>query len=145
MKNIPLFIVITACIWAGMLLGISFLEAPLKFQAPGISLGLGLGIGRLVFGALNKVEIVFTLWIWAMCFLSGPKEIVWSFIGVISLIILLQSFWLLPVLDARAQLIIEGQTPSADSPHIYYVLAEAVKVFLLIGLAWSTMKSFQKK
>ena len=37
----------------GMILAISFLEAPLKFQAPGITIPLGLGIGRLVFTALN--------------------------------------------------------------------------------------------
>ena len=33
-------------IWAGMICGISFLEAPLKFQAPGITLELGLGRDR---------------------------------------------------------------------------------------------------
>ena len=46
-----------ACVWLGMVLGISFLEAPLKFRA-GITLALGLGIGRLVFAALNRVEAV---------------------------------------------------------------------------------------
>jgi hypothetical protein len=38
-------------LWLGMVLAISFLEAPLKFRAPGITLALGLGIGRLVFRA----------------------------------------------------------------------------------------------
>ena len=45
-------------VWLGMVLAISFLEAPLKFQAPGITIPLGLGIGRLVFRALNAVESV---------------------------------------------------------------------------------------
>ena len=48
-------------IWIGMLLGISFLEAPLKFRAPNMTTSLGLGIGQLVFGALNKIELVFSL------------------------------------------------------------------------------------
>ena len=43
-------------VWLGMVLAISFLEAPLKFRAPGVTLQIGLGIGRLVFGALNAVE-----------------------------------------------------------------------------------------
>ena len=47
-----------AFVWLGMLLAISFLETPLKFLAPGIALPLGLGIGRLVFRALNTVEVV---------------------------------------------------------------------------------------
>lgn len=40
-----------------MVLAISFLEAPLKFRAPGITVPLGLGIGRLVFQAFNAVEL----------------------------------------------------------------------------------------
>ncbi|GCE41717.1 probable conserved transmembrane protein [Rhodococcus wratislaviensis] len=32
-------------IWLGMVVAISFLEAPLKFRAPGVTVPLGLGIG----------------------------------------------------------------------------------------------------
>ena len=32
-------------VWLGMVLAISFLEAPLKFRAPDVSLRIGLGIG----------------------------------------------------------------------------------------------------
>ena len=42
--------------WLGMVLAISFLEAPLKFRAPGVTVVLGLGIGRVVFRALNRIE-----------------------------------------------------------------------------------------
>ncbi len=45
-------------VWLGMVLAISFLEAPLKFRAPGVTLPIGLGIGRLVFLALNCGEAV---------------------------------------------------------------------------------------
>ena len=45
-------------VWLGMVLAISFLEAPLKFRAPGVTLQIGLGIGRLVFRALNACELV---------------------------------------------------------------------------------------
>lgn len=43
-------------VWLGLVLAISFLEAPLKFRAPGVTLQIGVGIGRLVFRALNTVE-----------------------------------------------------------------------------------------
>jgi hypothetical protein len=43
-------------VWLGMVLAISFLEAPLKFRAPGVDLRIGFGIGRLVFRALNAAE-----------------------------------------------------------------------------------------
>src|SRR5215831_19369774 len=45
-------------LWLGMVLAISFLEAPLKFRAPGVTIPIGLGIGRLVFRALNTAEAV---------------------------------------------------------------------------------------
>lgn len=45
-------------VWLGMVLAISFLEAPLKFRAPGVTLPVGLGIGRLVFRALNAADVV---------------------------------------------------------------------------------------
>ena len=44
-------------VWLGMVTAISFLEAPLKFRAPGVTLPIGLGIGRLVFRALNIAEL----------------------------------------------------------------------------------------
>jgi uncharacterized membrane protein len=44
-------------IWLGMVLAISFLEAPLKFRAEGLELRLGLAIGRIVFRALNIAEV----------------------------------------------------------------------------------------
>ena len=34
------------------------METPLKFRAPGMTRALGLGVGRLVFRALNGAEIV---------------------------------------------------------------------------------------
>jgi hypothetical protein len=40
-------------VWLGVVLAISFLETPLKFRAPGITVPLGLGVGRLVFRALR--------------------------------------------------------------------------------------------
>ena len=55
--SLTLRLVIPA-IWLGMIIAISFLETPLKFQAPGITLELGLGIGRLVFFAMNMTALV---------------------------------------------------------------------------------------
>ena len=53
-KRILIFL---ALIWLGMVLGISFLEAPVKFRAPTLTRSVGLDVGRHVFGFFNKVEI----------------------------------------------------------------------------------------
>ena len=36
-------------VWLGMVLAISFLEAPLKFRAPNVTLQIGLGISNVLF------------------------------------------------------------------------------------------------
>ena len=120
--------------WLGMILGISFLEAPLKFQAPNITLTLGLGIGKLVFGALNKVEIVFSLMLVSWMFwqnknLETPQILILSFL--ISLVAI-QSFWLLPILNTRVDALLKGIEVVKSNHHLYFVALEVMKVGLLI-------------
>ncbi|WP_205759939.1 hypothetical protein [Arthrobacter sp. PAMC25564] len=45
-------------LWLGLVAAISFIETPLKFRAPGMTVPLAVGIGRLVFRALNWAELV---------------------------------------------------------------------------------------
>ena len=52
-------LIVTPILWLGFVLSISFMEAWLKFQAEGVTQIIGLSIGRLVFNALNKVELFF--------------------------------------------------------------------------------------
>ena len=60
-------------IWLGMVLAISFLEAPLKFRAEGLELRVGLAIGRIVFRALNIVEVVWAVVIAVCLTIAGPS------------------------------------------------------------------------
>ena len=41
-------------VWLGMVPGISSLEIPLKFRAPGVTVSLGPGICRLIFRAPQR-------------------------------------------------------------------------------------------
>ena len=117
-------------LWVGFVCAISFMEAWLKFRAPGINLPLGLGIGRIVFNALNKVEWVFALMIIINIFLNTSDILKWQNLSfVVPLILLLiQTFWLLPALDARAELHIQRQFVPSSNLHFYYVGMEVVKV-----------------
>lgn len=126
-------VVICTFLWIGFVTGISFLEAPLKFQAPDITLALGLGIGRLVFAALNKVEWVLALAIAFSLFrqqggLGGINRL----FLVPLLVLLVQTLWLLPALDARAELHIQGAVVPDSFLHVYYVLAEVIKIGCLL-------------
>lgn len=127
----PLAIVVTF-LWIGFVSAISFMEAWLKFQANGITLSLGLGIGQLVFGALNKVEWIFAIAILVQ-YLNSRKFFSFSlsFYYISFSILILQTFWLLPDLDARAELIIQGQIVPSSYLHFYYIALEVIKVICL--------------
>lgn len=125
--------IVAIFIWIGFVGAISFMEAWLKFRAPGISIPLGLGIGRLVFQALNIMEWVFVLLI-AANFLWSGFAIKWAHIWVLLPILLLiaQTVWLLPVLDARAEMHIQGKEVTPSSLHFVYVAMEVLKVTTLL-------------
>ncbi len=123
---------ICAFTWVGFVCAISFLEAWLKFRAPGVTLPIGLGIGRLVFGALNKVELVLAAAI-VIDLLRGRSAFSqWLWIGLPVALLLLQTFWLLPALDARAELVIQNGPAPPSQLHFVYVAFEVVKVVALV-------------
>ena len=130
--------VMCAFLWIGFVCAISFMEAWLKFQAPGITVPLGLGIGRLVFGMLNKVEWVFAIAILAGMFSDNIQQVSYKvlFFFIPLAILAIQTIWLLPALDAQAALYISGKPVGASTYHLYFVAAEIVKVscLLLFGI-----------
>ena len=133
-------------LWLGFLLAISFMEAWLKFQAPGVTLPIGLGIGKLVFGALNKVEWVLII-ITAANLYFVPKKL----LGYRNLLFLLaalmtaiETFWGLPTLDKIADQIIQGGVDNHPQLHIIYVGLEILKLIFLTLLGIYLVKKHQK-
>jgi hypothetical protein len=124
---------IATFLWIGFVCAISFMEAWLKFRAPGITVPLGLGIGRLVFNALNKVEWIFVFSIIVSLLFSKAQLVsLQNLLCLIPLLLLIaQTVWALPALDARAELHIQGQTVPPSNLHFYYVAMELVKVICL--------------
>ncbi|KOH46140.1 hypothetical protein [Sunxiuqinia dokdonensis] len=132
--------------WAGFVSAISFLEAWLKFKAPGITLPLGLGIGKLVFTAMNRTEwVLLALFIFAVVYTRRRLQIIGKTSAILFFILLillsLQTFWFLPELNQRADLIIAGQPPEDSLAHLFYGLAEVIKVVSLIALAFATQQT----
>lgn len=130
--SFPLLLVGSLFLWAGMVGGISFLEAPLKFTAPHITTVLGVGIGRIVFAALTKVEIVLcTTALISGIYLRVPSR-VWAGLVVLTLVLLVQTFGLLPALDARAIALQTGQPVAATLLHPAYIGLEILRFNLLL-------------
>lgn len=133
MKNFWQLAAPVAFIWLGMVCAISFMEAWLKFQAPGVSLEIGLGIGRVIFGALNRMEVIFGLII-LLAFLRNRQFDTWMsyWFYIILTVLAIQTFWLLPALDIRAGKIIAGEALPKSYLHLSYILLDLVKAFSLL-------------
>jgi len=136
--------VAVACLftWIGFVCAISFMEAWLKFRAPGVTLPIGLGIGKLVFGALNKVEWVCAVVVSVSAVIYGKSLFTVPNISlfVIVAILVVQTAWLLPALDARAELHIQNKLVAPSNLHFWFVGGELVKVVGLFITAVSLFK-----
>lgn len=119
--------------WFGMTAGIALLETPLRFTAPSVTRAIGVEIGRIVFTALNKAELVALIILLIVVRTSGRSRTWWALCGALALIVLLQSAWLLPALSARADIVIAGGEPPPSALHGIYSTLELAKLVLLVG------------
>jgi hypothetical protein len=125
--------------WLGMVLAISFLETPLKFRAPGVDLPTGLGIGRIVFRALNRVEIALALVTLAAIVSGRPTAAVAVLTAVTVVILAGQLIAIRPRLNRRTDRVLAGQHPPRSTLHLYYVGLETAKVLILAWLGISLL------
>lgn len=127
-------------LWFGMVVAISFIEAPLKFQAPGITIPLGLGIGRLVFAVLNIAEAAILLALTLVSFwpvsarLEGKRLLMWF--GLI-LVFAAKVAGVRPPLNARTDLVLDGADPGQSLWHYVYIACDVATLVLLVLFALS--------
>lgn len=119
-------------VWLGMVLAISFLEAPLKFRAPNVTLQIGLGIGRLVFRALNTVEMVFAAGIVLAAWASRPSAVVTAAFTVAVGALVVQLVAVRPRLNRRSDEVLAGREGPRSHGHYVYVALELIKVVALL-------------
>ncbi|MGW9157551.1 hypothetical protein [Microbacterium sp. NPDC055665] len=125
----------------GAIIAISFLEAPLKFLAPGVTIPIGLGIGRLVFTALNVLAGVVLILLTAVSVRARTGRATLSILGAIWLLYLVEVSVIRPVLNQRSDLVIAGAAaPGTNWAHYAYIAADVSLVGLLIALIVVTVR-----
>ncbi|MFG2077239.1 hypothetical protein [Nonomuraea maritima] len=120
-------------VWLGMVLAISFMEAPLKFRAPGITVPLGLGIGRLVFHALNGCELVLAAVLAVSTVAGGPGAPASAATAVAIAVLLAQLALVRPRLTRRSDAVLAGADVPRSRAHLAYLALELVKVLALVA------------
>lgn len=121
-------------VWLGMVLAISFLGAPLKFRAPGVTTAVGLGIDRIVFGALNVAEALLALVLVVCVIGTGLSQPAAVLLGLLIILFLVQLTGLGPALRRRTARVLSGEEPPRSRACLLYVLSEVAKVVLLVTL-----------
>jgi hypothetical protein len=135
---------ITATLWLGLLLGVSFLATPVKFLAPSLTLPVALDVGRHTFAVFNKVEWGLAILL-LFLLLIGRRSWLGSVAAIIAaLLVLVETVWLLPLLDQRVSLIIAGQSLPISSDHNVYIAIDVAKLVALALVAWVTARQLAR-
>lgn len=124
--------VATTFVWLGMVVGIAFIESPLKFRAPNVTLQIGLGIGRLVFRALNTVEGIFAGVLVVLVIVTPPATPIIVAFAVAMTMLLLQLAAVRPRLNKRSDQVLAGYEGPRSHAHYVYVGLELIKLTALL-------------
>lgn len=119
--------------WAGLVGALGFIETPLKFLAPGVTLEIGLGIGRLVLTAADIAGVALLIAITVVSLVRPRvgRKALWT-LGALWVVLLVQVAVIRPLLNARTDAVLAGTAGAGESPlHIFYIVAD---LMLLIGM-----------
>ena len=131
-------------LWMGLILGISFLETPLKFTAPGITTPLGLGIGRIMFTALAIAGAVLLVVLTIAALLPQRESRAGLvLIAIVWVVVAVQSLVVRPLLAARSDVVIAGGDPGESFLHYGYIALELVLLALLLSYAIGVVRGIR--
>ena len=126
-------------VWAGMTVGISMIATPVRFTVESITRPVALDVGRVVFAALNKAELLALVLLLVVVRVSGRSREMWAWCAVLIIIVLAQGAWLIPELAARTDIIMSGGEPPPSSAHAIYSALELIKIGLLLFLGFTSL------
>lgn len=119
-------------VWLGMVLAISFIEAPLKFRAPGVTVQIGLGIGRLVFRALNAAELLLgVVLLFVLAMQPPPLGVLVAVVSVVACLGV-QLLAVRPFLTRRSDAVLAGEDRGRSRAHYVYIALEVIKCLALL-------------
>ncbi len=131
---------ITAILWLGFHMSLSFMDAPLKYTPAGIPVETGLAIGQIVFDKHIKCELVLMLILIGTFCIRGTIMGGWQGLALITAIMLVETTWLWPALNQRTIRIMASEPDGPDYVHWLFIVLEAIKIPVLLGIGWYSLK-----
>ncbi|MEM8993928.1 MAG: DUF4149 domain-containing protein [Acidobacteriota bacterium] len=124
-----------AWVWLGLVIGVSFLATPAKFMATTLSRPTALEVGRMTFRVLDRLEWVLAAVLAILLYrlkargALGKPVVGWA--AALFVILAVQSFYFLPLLDARVGLVMAGKPLDPSHAH---TLSGALEVLQAVAL-----------
>ena len=125
--------------WLGMTVGVTLIATPVRFSAGSITRPVALDVGRVVFAAFNKAELLALVLLLIVVRASGRSGTLWACCSVLALIVVAQGAWLIPELAARTDIILAGGEPPPSYAHAIYSTLELTKMAVLLFLGFSSL------
>ena len=128
-------LVLVPWLWVGLIVGISFIATPVKFRAENLELGVALDIGRHTFNLFNSIEWILLLALIVLFLIRTSSKLQLWPVAALLVIVLLQTFWILPELVARTEAVIEGNPMPPSFHHNFYAVLEVIKLLILMYIS----------
>ena len=121
-------------IWAGAVLGHSFIASHAKYKAPGLESNVAVEVSNATFTQFFLFEILFLAGITATMVISNVGRYLWFVFFVVALCVFLQRYYLKPILFNKVD-DFEHNRPLPTKFHFqFYTVLECIKFLTLIGL-----------
>ncbi len=120
-------------LWLGLVGGISLIETPIRFRTPPITRDGAAMLGVAIFHALAYVELCFLILLMTAVILLRQRTMV-LLVGSLGFIVALEHAVIVPLLEIRARLLLEGIQPEPSSVHAWAMVFEAAKMLILATL-----------
>jgi hypothetical protein len=135
-------------VWAGLLIGVSFVATPAKFLAPNLPLAQALDVGRWTFHVLAWIEwalVAVVALLLALTWRSGGVRIglAAGLVAMAVTVLAAESLVLRSLLDARVVRIIAGESVPTSPWHNVYIALEALRLALILAAGIQTIRRLQ--
>lgn len=132
---------IVLILWGGLILGVSFIATPAKFMVSNLPTPVALEVGKVTFHIFNKIEWGMGMLVILCTAFTKEEPHKWFLSSSLLFLLLLETFWLLPLLDARVGQVIIGKHTIPDVYHNFYIFIEILKIVGVLGRGvWLTYR-----
>jgi hypothetical protein len=120
-------------VWIGLILGVSFYAAPIKFTS-GVELEQLLAVGQVTFQGFTWIELAAFLLLLLTSLRRGARRVT-LYLVVLGILLLVQKMIILPILDTALDQTVAGEPMGESNLHFVYGVIDFAKIVVLFLLA----------